>query len=139
MLLLLLLIFNCSFGQGHSCGWINGASKNSKKRIIVIEGKNGNGYLTDVEIFDEEQKTWNLGPELPIGISQAGLVEDSNGGVVLVGGDSGSGDSQKTLCRLTHFESSAACQLMKQKLIVGRFGQVTFLVANDVTDCKQTL
>ncbi len=126
------------FGQGHSCGQINTETpKGGKKRIIVVGGKNAKGYLKEVEILDEDQKTWKFGPELSIGISQAGLVEDANGGVVLVGGDSGTGSSLNSIYRLTHFDKSAAWSLMTQKLTTGRYGHVAYLIPDEITDCKE--
>jgi hypothetical protein len=38
------------------------------------------------EILDQGANEWRQGPELPYGISVSNLVEDSSGGVVLIGG-----------------------------------------------------
>ena len=38
------------------------------------------------EILDHGANEWRQGPELPYGISVSNLVEDSSGGVVLIGG-----------------------------------------------------
>ena len=124
--------------QGHSCGRINSIFDSGRKRVIVVGGKNAQGYLKEVEVFDEDLKTWQLGPELPFGISQAGLVEDRNGGIVLVGGDIGVGlRHQRNIYKLTHFESPAGWKLMKQQLAVGRLGHAAFLVPDEITDCKE--
>ena len=38
------------------------------------------------EILDQGADEWRQGPKLPYGISVSNLVEDSSGGVVLIGG-----------------------------------------------------
>ena len=61
---------------------------NAPFRIVVVGGNDGS-YLSSVEILDEGSSEWRNGPELPFGIFYSQLVEDSNGGVILVGGFSG--------------------------------------------------
>ena len=58
--------------------------------IIVAAGWGGSSYFSSVEILDEGSNEWQMGPELPFGISHSKMVEDQNGGVVLIGGLSSS-------------------------------------------------
>ncbi len=56
--------------------------------IIVASGWNGTSRLSSVEILDEGLNEWQTGPELPFGIDGSRMVDDLNGGVVLIGGES---------------------------------------------------
>jgi hypothetical protein len=42
--------------------------------------------LSSGEILDEGLNEWHAGPELPFDIAASQMVEDQNGGVVLIGG-----------------------------------------------------
>jgi hypothetical protein len=42
--------------------------------------------MSSVEIMDLDSKEWRKGPALPFGIYEAQMVEDQNGGVIIVGG-----------------------------------------------------
>ncbi len=66
-----------------SCGRIRENEHSSKFSIIVAGGCNG-AHLKSTEILDEDSDVWRMGPQLPIGICCAALVEDPAGGVVLV-------------------------------------------------------
>ncbi len=66
-----------------SCARIRENEKSLKFSIIVAAGCNG-AHLKSTEILDENSYVWRLGPQLPIGICCAALVEDAAGGVVLV-------------------------------------------------------
>ncbi len=63
----------------HSCGMVRKNAIETGKSIIVVGGLNNDGKLKSVEIFDQENNKWIQGPELPIGIAAAGLVEDRTG------------------------------------------------------------
>jgi hypothetical protein len=40
------------------------------------------------EILNESSSMWETGPELPISIIGSQMIEESNGGVILIGGTS---------------------------------------------------
>ena len=69
-----------------NCGRIR-ADRGSDQFSIIIAG--GLGPL--VEILDHGSDVWRQGPELPFKVSVASMVEDSEGGVILVGGYSETG------------------------------------------------
>ena len=79
--------------------------------------------MTSVEILDEGASEWRNGPDLPFGITEAALVEDPTGGVILVGGKSDDEKFLRTLFRLSDAGDDAKWIEMPQKLEFGRFGQ----------------
>ncbi len=92
-------------------------------------------FLSSVEILDEGANQWRDGPMLPYGIDSANVVEDRNGGVVLVGGESASSQNLDVLHQLPHGGADAEWIELKQKLKMGRQEHVAFLVPSDLTDC----
>jgi hypothetical protein len=69
--------------------------------MSIIGGWDGGLYLSSVEILQEGSYEWQTGPELPFGVSVSQMLEDKNGGVVLIGGYSSNG-SLDTLYLLPH-------------------------------------
>jgi hypothetical protein len=121
----------------HSCGRIRKNSQSQDFSILVagglVEGSDG----SSVEILDLGTNEWRKGPDLPFGIMLAQMVEDPNGGVVLVGGSSQYPNSfLDTLYQLPHGGADAVWTKMKQKLKIGRKRHVAFLVPDDVVDCS---
>ncbi len=87
----------------HSCGKIRRNKESQEMSIIVAGGFDGGSYLSSVEIQHEGSNEWQTGPELPFGIGWSQMIEDQNGGVVLIGGDSSSSVSYlDTLYQLSH-------------------------------------
>jgi hypothetical protein len=74
----------------HSCGKIQRNKESQEMSIIVAGGSDGSylssAYLSSVEILDEGSNEWHTSPELPFGFDNSQLVEDQNGGVILIGG-----------------------------------------------------
>jgi hypothetical protein len=66
-----------------SCARIRTDDKGSKFSIIVVGGYDGT-RMKSTEILDEDSDVWRMGPQLPIGICCAALVEDPAGGVVAI-------------------------------------------------------
>ena len=129
----------------HSCGRIRKNSQSRELSIIVAGGYDGsvkvpNGWdgptLSSVQILDEGATEWRKGPELPIKIEDAQLVEDEDGGVILVGGKSDFIDFLDTLYYLPHAGEDAEWTEMKQKMKVGRKGHVAFLLNENLVDCS---
>ena len=119
----------------HSCGRIKANPNSSKFEIIVVGGFNGTS-MSSVEIFDEESFTWRSGPELPFGITDAELVEDSAGGVILIAGFIFEEPRYlDTLFRLAYSEAQSWA-LMPQKLGTGRKFHTAFLIPDQITDCS---
>jgi hypothetical protein len=96
--------------------------------IIVAGGYNGSARLSSVEILDEGSNNWQTGPELPFGIFGSQIVEDQNGGVVLIGGQSPSVSKLGTLYQLAHGGQDAVWTKMEQKMKTGKFAHTAFLV-----------
>jgi hypothetical protein len=119
----------------HSCGKIRGTKKSQEMNIIVAGGSD-ESRLSSIEILDAGSNEWQTGPELPIGIDESQMVEDQNGGVVLIGGTSSSGVNLNTLYQLPHGGQDAVWTKMEQKMLIGRHYHTAFLVPDNVVDCS---
>ncbi len=111
----------------HSCGKIRRNKESHEMSIIVAGGWDGS-YLSSVEILDEGSNEWQTGPELPFGIYGSQMVEDQNGGVVLIGGKSSSVGELDTLYQLPHGGQDAVWTKMEQKMKTGRYAHTAFLI-----------
>jgi hypothetical protein len=100
----------------HSCGKIRRNKESQVMSIIVAGCWNGYSRLSSVEILDEGSKDWQTGPELPFGIINSQMVEDQNGGVVLIGGFSSSFVNLDTLFQLPHGGQDAVWTKMEQQM-----------------------
>ena len=74
--------------QGHSCARIRSSLDVHGYDLVVVGGTNGTS-MASTEIFDFDNSVWRSGPNLPLGVSFASLVEDRAGGVILLAGYSG--------------------------------------------------
>jgi hypothetical protein len=92
--------------------------------------------LSSVEILDEGSNEWQTGPELPFEIIGAQMVEDQNGGVVLIGGKSSSSENLDSLYQLPHGGLDAVWTKMEQKMKTGRSGHTAILVPDNIIDCS---
>jgi hypothetical protein len=119
-----------------SCGKIKRNKDSLDTNIIVAGGWIGYSILSSVEILDEGSNEWQTGPELPFAIGYSQMVEDPNGGVVLIGGWSSSNDSLDTLYQLPHGGQDAVWIKMEQKMKTGRRQHTAFLVPDNVVDCS---
>jgi N-acetylneuraminic acid mutarotase len=121
----------------HSCGKIRRDKESQEMSIIVAGGCDGFfSYLSSVEILDEGSNEWQTGPELPFGIRLSQMVEDQNGGVVLIGGQSSSVVSLDTLYNLPHGGQDAIWTKMEQKMKTERHLHTAFLVSDNIVDCS---
>ena len=116
----------------HSCGIVR---KGKEEFGVIVAGGEDVSYnkLSTVEMLDEGANEWRQGPELPYGINGAKMVEDQNGGVVLVGGYSSSGILD-TLFQLSN--GNEEWMEMKQKLKNGRNRHVAFLIPDNIANCS---
>ncbi len=122
--------------EHHSCGKIRRNKESQEMSIIVAGGYDFSSRLSSVEILDEESKEWQTGPELPFGIDDSQMVEDQNGGVVLIGGYSPSVGRLDTLYQLPHGGQDAVWSEMKQKLNTERRDHTAFMVPDNIVDCS---
>jgi hypothetical protein len=116
----------------HSCGKIKRDEMSQEMSIIVV----GGSALSSVEILDEGSNEWQTGPELPFDIYDSQMIEDLNGGVVLIGGQSSLSERLDTLYQLPHGGQDAGWTKMEQKLKTGRSQHTAFLVPDNIVDCS---
>ena len=118
--------------RSFSCGKLQADSGSSQDRVIVAGGWNG-AVISSTEILDVDSiYGWSSGPELPIGILGASMIEDSSRGVILIGGSNGN-VPLNTLYKLSHAKSEWI--VMPQQLKIGRSYATAFLVPDEVTNC----
>ncbi len=122
----------------HSCGKIRRNKESQEMSIIVAGGFDGSSYLSSIAILDGGSNEWQTGPELPLpfGIADSQMVEDQNGGVVLIGGRSSSVGNFDTLYQLSHGGQDAVWIKMEQKMKTGRRAHTAFLVPDSSVDCS---
>jgi N-acetylneuraminic acid mutarotase len=121
----------------HSCGKIRRNKESQEMSIIVAGGSDSFfSYLSSVEILDEGSNDWQTGPALPFGIDESQIVEDQNGGVVLIGGYSPSVGRLDTLYQLPHGGQDAVWTKMEQKMLIGRYSHTAILVPDNIVDCS---
>jgi hypothetical protein len=120
----------------HSCGKIRRNKESKEMSIIVAGGQYVSSYLSSVEILDDGSNEWQTGSELPYGVRLAQMVEDQNGGVVLIGGQSSSVDNLDTLYQLPHGGQDAVWTKMEQKMKTGREQHTAFMVPDNIVDCS---
>ena len=119
----------------HSCGRIR-RDKDSQEMSIIVAGGWIGSYLSSVEILDEDSNEWQTGPELPFGIYGSEMVEDQNGGVVLIGGKSSSVGTLDTLYQLPHGGLDAVWIKMEQKMQTGRMEHTAILIPDNIVNCS---
>ncbi len=120
----------------HSCGKIRRNKESQEMSLIVAGGWDGSSLFSSVEILDEGSNEWQTGPELPFGIDESQMVEDQNGGVVLIGGLSSSGGNLDTLYQLPHGGQDAVWTKMEQNLQTGRKEHTAFMGPDNFVDCS---
>ncbi len=116
----------------HICGKIRRNKESPEMSIIVAGGLDGSSTLSSVEILDEDSNEWQAGPELPFGIGYSQMVEDQNGGVVLIGGLG----NLDTLYQLPHGGQDAVWTKMEQKMKTGREQHTAFMVPDNIVYCS---
>ncbi len=115
-----------------SCARIRKNKTSFEFSVIVVGGHNGT-FMTSTEILDQGASIWQTGPDLPFGIDVAQLIEDSLGGVVLIGGYSAKDAYLDSLFRLDNAE--AQWEELPQKLSTGRHWHAAFLIPDYLTNC----
>jgi hypothetical protein len=117
-----------------SCGKIRRGKESQEMSVIVAGGSDGLSYMSSVEILDEGSHEWQTGPELPFGIWNHQMVENQNGGVVLIGGRSSS--TLDTLYQLSYGGQDAVWTKMEQKMKTPRSSHTAFLIPDNIVDCS---
>jgi hypothetical protein len=118
-----------------SCGRIRSATNSSKFSIIVAGGYNETD-LTTTEVLDQLNGEWRQGLPLPFAICCSKLVEDADGGVVLIGGRIGGMTYSDTLFRLPHAGHDGKWEELPQKLKIGRNFHNAFLAPDHLANCN---
>jgi len=90
--------------------------------------------MSSVEVLDEGSNEWRQGPDLPFGIRGAAMVEDPEGGVILIGGDASIGH-QETLLHLSHVGDGASWKEMPQKLQLRRRYLTAIMIPDHIVNC----
>jgi N-acetylneuraminic acid mutarotase len=119
-----------------SCGKIRSNKVGQEMSIIVAGGWNGSSALSSVEMLAEGSNLWQIGPELPFGIWRPQMIEDQNGGVVFIGGQSSSGVYLDTLYQLPNGGQGAVWTKMNQKMKIGRWMHIAIMVPDSSVNCS---
>ena len=116
------------------------SDKNSSDFSIVVAGGWIGRTISSTEILDDLTGNWRSGPELPSKMSNCLMVEDSEGGVVIVGGEVDTEDGivlrLDTLFHLNHAGQDGAWVQLPQKLKTPRSRIVAFMVPDSLTSCN---
>ena len=123
---------------GHSCGLIRG--ENNTVNVIVTGGLsvagNANSILDSVEVLDAGSTFWRAGPKLPIKNFASQLVQDQNGGIILIGGSPDGDTASPSLIQLNSADPGSEWIVMKQQLKYPRAAFTAFLIPENITDCS---
>lgn len=106
----MLKLYPSAYPQRYAHPWLRIAGLDDYKTSLTCSGSN----------------EWREGPELPHGVFDTQMIEDPNGGVVLVGGTSTSGQPLETLLQLS--DAASQWREMEQRFKVGRKLATVFFV-----------
>jgi len=117
----------------HTCSMIWKNYKSLEQTKIVVGGTNNNGViLYTVEIFDDQSNSWIMGPQLPIPISHAAMINDDKYGIILIGGYSG----QAILNTFYYLQTTASqWSMMSMTLKTPRLAPIAFPIPHNITNC----
>jgi hypothetical protein len=118
------------------CGKIRSNKVGPEMNFIVAGGWNGSSRLSSVEILNEGSNMWQTGPELPFGVWRPQIIEDQNGGVVLIGGQSSSDIYLDTLYQLPNGDQDAVWTKMDQKIKNKGWLHLAIMVPDSIVDCN---
>jgi N-acetylneuraminic acid mutarotase len=118
-----------------SCGKIRSKEVGQEMNIIVAGGWNGTSQ-SSVEILNEGSNMWQTSPELPFGIQRPQMIEDRNGGVILIGGQSSSSIFLDTLYQLPNGNQDAVWIKMDQKMKTAGWLHLAIMVPDSIVDCN---
>ena len=116
----------------HSCSRIK-KNINSQQEYSIVAA--GGVSVASVELLDEGASQWRDGPELPVKIYAAQMVEDPLGGVIVIGGLSSVNSYSDKLYRLAHAGEGAHWIEMPQKLTTGRQYHTAIMVPDNIVNC----
>ena len=115
------------------CGKLRSDESSPQYSIVVTTGMSESSFVSSSEILDPGANKWRQGPEVRYAMRFASMVEESNGGVLLIGGSSYEINLLDTLFYLPH--AQAEWIELPQKLKVPRSHAVAFLVPDEITNC----
>ena len=118
-----------------SCGKIK-RDMNSQEMSIIVAGGLNTDILSSVEILVEGSNEWQYFNELPYKIRYSQMIENPNGGVVLIGGYSPSIVSLDTLYQLPHVGQGVGWTKMEQTMKTSRYQHTAFLVPDNTVECS---
>ena len=95
-----------------------------------------NSILDSVEVLDAGSTTWRAGPKLPTKNFAAQLVQDQNGGIILIGGSPDGTTASPSLIQLNSADPGSEWIVMKQQLKYPRAAFTAFLIPENITDCS---
>lgn len=121
-----------------TCGKVSTDDSSSLKSIIVPGGQGSAGFLSSVEVLDPGSTTWRMGPELPVKIHRSSLAEDTQGGVVLAGGEAQDETHVDRLFRLPHVGPSSQWQTLPVRLNKGRYWHVSVMMPSNYFTCTSS-
>jgi len=105
------------------------------KSVVISGGSNQSGILVSTEILDLKTGVWSMGPNIPLPIYAANMLEHPNGGVVLVGGYTNELYQQN----IFHLPSATGAWMTLPQVLKNRSAySVAFLLEDDskITTCK---
>ena len=121
----------------HMCGRI-ATDKDSKEYTGITVGGLGLSsgiILKAVEILDDGY--WRPGPDFPVEITLAALVEIPNGGILIVGGQLNGEEKYDTIFKLDHGGKSAKWTELPQKLSKANSKLTAFLIPDNLANCTE--
>lgn len=125
--------------DSQSCGRIR-SDKNSSEFSLIVAGGYAGKSLKSTEILDDITGYWRKGPDLPTELFNPQIVEDSEGGVIIIGGERILGDGTwiklDTLFHLPNVGQDAAWVELPQKLKTARARFIAFMVPDGIADCN---
>ena len=122
-----------------TCGKVAADIGSSLKSVIVPGGQGKGGFMSSVEVLDPGSTAWRLGPELPVKIHRSTLVEDPQGGVVLVGGEAFGETFVDRLFWLPHVGPNSQWQTLPVRLNSGRFWHVSVMMPSNSFNCSTSV
>ena len=95
-------------------------------------------YSSTTEVLDDGATSWRLGPKLPISYYGHSLVQDPNGGVILLGGMKGANIVTNQIYRLNDAGPTSNWMLLGQTLGAATYYLVAFSFLDSMINCTIT-
>ena len=121
----------------HVCGRIAKDKDSNEFTGITVGGIEfaSGRFLRGVEVLDDGH--WKPGPDFPVEITCAALVEIPNGGILIIGGELNWMERYDTIFRLDHGGKSAQWYALQQKLSHPNSMFTAFLIPDYLANCTE--